>query len=48
MNFPNRILCYEIIGILSVQNLFVDVPVALGMYILTHLDSGAQEDDKSD
>ena len=41
MTFPNRISWYEIIGILCVQNLFEDVPVALGLCILTHLDSGA-------
>lgn len=48
MNFPNRIWWFENIGILNVQNLTVDVPMALGMYILTHLDSGAYESDEGD
>lgn len=43
MNFPNRILWNENIGILDVQNLIVDEPMALGVYILTHLDSGTMQ-----
>lgn len=48
MNFLNRILWNENVGTLNVSNLIVDVPMALGVYILTHLDSGAYEDDKSE
>ena len=48
MSFPNRISWYENIGILNAQNLTVCVPIALGMYILTHLSSGARYNDESD
>lgn len=48
MSFPNRTLWYENIGVLKAQHVIVDVHMALGMYIVAHLDSGAHEGDKSD